>query len=282
MAYRADSRRLPKRKAAVKEKAPYMPFYGRDFYGDLNVMAMNAEQRGVYLHLIWLCWQEGAIPSDVATLAAVTGGFPVAYFQEQVWPKLCDLFKTQEDGKLIHLKVEAIRDGNEAFRKKRSEAGKAGNKVRWEGDRKPIAKPSQSDRKAIAKPSLSSSSSSSSSESNTHCSSGDERGALSLDVFFEERYSRHPKKRDRVLAQQALSEIAGIETADVQEQFRRGHEAWISTDTYQWMGGANCPTLAEFIVDKTWQYPPDTPAEEPRLQSTMDPETKRRMKDWNG
>jgi len=106
--------------------------------------------------------------------------------------------------------------------------------------------------------------------------------ALSLDVFFEERYSRHPKKRDRALAQQALSEITGIETASVQERFRAGHEAWIATDEYQWKGGAKCPTFASFVIDKTWQYPPDTPKEEPQLQSTMDPETKRRMKDWNG
>jgi hypothetical protein len=40
-------------------------------------------------------------------------------------------------------------------------------------------------------------------------------GALPLDEFFEERYSRHPKKRDRILAEQALARIPGIGTSRV-------------------------------------------------------------------
>jgi hypothetical protein len=138
----------------------------------------------VYIHLLWLCWQEGAIPADVATLAAVTGSFPAAYFQEQVWPKLGGLFVVRADGKLVHCKVESIRDGNESFRKKRSEAGKAGAKVRWGGqlesavDGKAVPSEWQTDGKAIAKPWPSSSSSLSSSFSgttNTLRPSGDER-----------------------------------------------------------------------------------------------------------
>jgi hypothetical protein len=85
-------------------------------------------------------------------------------------------------------------------------------------------------------------------------------GALPLDEFFEERYSRHPKKRDRILAEQALAGIPGIETNQVQDEFRRGHEAWIATDDYTWKGGAKCPTFAEFITDRTWRYPPPATA----------------------
>jgi hypothetical protein len=86
-------------------------------------------------------------------------------------------------------------------------------------------------------------------------------GALPLDSFFEERYSRHPKKRDRVLAEQVLAQIRSIETQAVQEKFRNGHEAWVATDEYQWKGGAKCPTLAAFIMDRTWEYPPPTPGD---------------------
>ncbi len=81
-------------------------------------------------------------------------------------------------------------------------------------------------------------------------------GALPLDQFFEERYSRHPKKRDRILAEQALAQIRGIQTIAVQERFRNGHEAWIATDEYQWKSGAKCPTFAAFITDRTWEYAP--------------------------
>jgi hypothetical protein len=81
-------------------------------------------------------------------------------------------------------------------------------------------------------------------------------GALPLDEFFEERYARHPRKRDRTLAEQAMSGVSGVDTAQVQDEFRRGHEAWIVTDDYTWKGGAKCPTFAEFITDRTWKYLP--------------------------
>jgi hypothetical protein len=81
-------------------------------------------------------------------------------------------------------------------------------------------------------------------------------GAVPTDQFFEERYALHPKKKDRVLAEQALCQIAGIGTLAVQDKFRAGHDAWIGTDDYRWKGGAKCPTFAEFITDRTWQYLP--------------------------
>lgn len=87
-------------------------------------------------------------------------------------------------------------------------------------------------------------------------------GALPLDLFFEERYSRHLKKRDRVLAEQVLAQTHGIETVALQQKFRNGHEAWLATDEYQWKGGAKCPTFAAFITDRTWEYPPATPRPE--------------------
>ena len=141
----------------MKEKAPYMPFFGREFYGDLNVMAQDLEEQGAYHRLNWLCWQEGAIPSDVATLAAICGA-PLARFKKKIWPKLCGLFETIPDGRLVHRKIESIRNGKELFRKKCSEAGKLGNERRWGRDRVPDANPidtrsgsvSGIDRKTVA------------------------------------------------------------------------------------------------------------------------------------
>lgn len=118
-----------------------MPFFGREFYGDLNVIAMTVEQQGAYIRLLWLCWQEGAIPADLATLAAVCGNMPEPYFQERVWPKLCGLFEARADGRLAHHKIESIRDGKELFRSKCSEAGKVGNQRRWGNHRVPDASP---------------------------------------------------------------------------------------------------------------------------------------------
>jgi len=79
---------------------------------------------------------------------------------------------------------------------------------------------------------------------------------LPLDEFFEERYRAHPKKRDRTLAEQYMSQIPGIETAETQDEFRRGHDAWIRSEEWRWKNGAKAPTLAQFILDEGWKYPP--------------------------
>ena len=77
-----------------------------------------------------------------------------------------------------------------------------------------------------------------------------------LDQFFEERYRAHPRKRDRMLAEQYMSQVPGIETAETQDEFRRGHEAWIRSEEWRWKNGAKAPTLAQFILDQGWKYPP--------------------------
>lgn len=64
-------------------KAPWMPFYGRDFYSDVFVRAMTWEQRGIYQFLLWTAWDEGAIPGDAKMLAAICGMQPRQF--AKVW-----------------------------------------------------------------------------------------------------------------------------------------------------------------------------------------------------
>jgi uncharacterized protein YdaU (DUF1376 family) len=93
----------------AKEKAPAMPFYGREFYQDANVIVMSLEQEGAYHRLCWLCWQEGSIPNDLAKLAAICKHVPLARFKRFIWPALQPCFVERPDGRLIHRKVEEIR-----------------------------------------------------------------------------------------------------------------------------------------------------------------------------
>lgn len=84
---------------------------------------------------------------------------------------------------------------------------------------------------------------------------------LPLDQFFEERYAVHPKKRDRVLAQHALIEFANLRTLAGQEDFRKKHNAWITTQAWRDKGGSFAPSFAAFVKDRTWQYfPPEVDA----------------------
>jgi uncharacterized protein YdaU (DUF1376 family) len=141
----------------AKEKAPHMPWYGRDFYGDENVLVMNLEQEGAYLRLLWNCWQEGSIPEDTAKLAAICKNVPIRRFEREIWPTLRGLF-VAGGGRLVHRKVELIRAGKEAFQKKCSDAGKIGNERRWGKNRVPDSDPMQtrsepelgSDHKSVA------------------------------------------------------------------------------------------------------------------------------------
>jgi len=187
----------------AKEQAPYMPFFGRDFYGDVNVMAQDLEEQGAYIRLSWLCWQEGTIPADVAMLAMICSNTPVSRFKKKIWPKLCGLFEATPDGRLVHRKIESIRDGKEAFRKKCSEAGKIGNERRWGPYRVPDVNPigtrpepdQNPNRVGIAKPSLSFSSSSSLTETiKTLCSSDDEQAVETIELIPPK-----PKPADQVL-----------------------------------------------------------------------------------
>jgi uncharacterized protein YdaU (DUF1376 family) len=222
----------------AKEQAPYMPFFGRDFYGDVNVMAQDLEEQGAYIRLSWLCWQEGTIPADVAMLAMICSNTPVSRFKKKIWPKLCGLFEAAPDGRLVHRKIESIRDGKEAFRKKCSDAGKIGNDRRWGTHRVPDANPidtrSEPDqnpnRVGIAKPSLSFSSSFTITETTkTLCASDDARGDGALELtppkpehtdeirewFLAEFWPTYPRKRSKPQALKAARKHA--KTAQVRE-----------------------------------------------------------------
>lgn len=112
-----------------------MPFYGRDFFCDQNVLSMTLVQIACYIILCWLCWQDGSIPNDPKKLAALCRNAPK--FSRDIWPAMENLFIAQEDGTLIHPKIETIRNGKESFRQQRSKAGKIGNEKRWKKAEKP-------------------------------------------------------------------------------------------------------------------------------------------------
>lgn len=114
-----------------------MPWYGREFYSDENVLVLTLEQEAAYLRLLWLCWQEGSIPSEPAKLAAICKNTAPQRFERHIWPAICGMFASRDDGRLVHRKVEMLRDVKDAFRAKCSEAGKIGNAKRWGNDRVP-------------------------------------------------------------------------------------------------------------------------------------------------
>ncbi len=112
----------------AKEKAPTFQFYPRDFMGDLNVQAMDWDERGVYFWLLCLCWCEETIPADPAELANICR-IPRKKFT-RIWDRVGRCFTTDEQGMLRHARLDAQRKHYEEFIDRCSEAGKLSAQMR--------------------------------------------------------------------------------------------------------------------------------------------------------
>lgn len=104
------------------EKAPSFQFYPKDFLADIHVAAMTLAERGAYITLLCLCWREGSLPGEQATLARLCRVTPAVL--TRLWPALEPCFKVV-DGRLIQPRLERERVKQEAYRTQQSLAGKA-------------------------------------------------------------------------------------------------------------------------------------------------------------
>lgn len=108
-------------------KAPAFQFYPNDFLSDANVIVMSMQERGCYITLICICWQQGSLPSDVERLALLCG-LPVGAFRK-VWPAVLPCFRLTTNGeRLVHPRLERERKKHRAFRKLQSDKGKLGGR----------------------------------------------------------------------------------------------------------------------------------------------------------
>lgn len=123
----------------------YMPLYVRDFL--TATIGWTALERGHYLTLLMIQWDRGGLPADMLSLERMSPGLA------DVWPVLSDKFPQCDDGQLRNQKLEQHRGKAIQLRRKRANAGKIGNEVRWNEDGRcesAIANGSQCDRNAIA------------------------------------------------------------------------------------------------------------------------------------
>lgn len=121
----------------AKEKAPAFQFYPKEFLMDGNVAGMSLAERGAYITLICLCWQEGSIPADSTRLSRMLG-VPGSVFQK-LWPALEPCFREAE-GRWIHPRLEKERDKQESYRRRQGDNGRLGGRPR---------KPDETQTKAV-------------------------------------------------------------------------------------------------------------------------------------
>lgn len=121
----------------AQEKAPAFQFYPKEFLTDGNVAGMSLQERGAYITLICLCWQEGTLPVERSRLANMVGLEP--RFFTKLWVHIKPCFREIAGGRLVHPRLEKEREKQAEYRRRQSDKGKLGAASRWPGDGTGIA-----------------------------------------------------------------------------------------------------------------------------------------------
>jgi uncharacterized protein YdaU (DUF1376 family) len=111
-------------------RSPAFQFYPKDFLSDEKQISMSLAAVGIYMRLICHCWNEGSLPADPAVLARLSGATKRQI--AELWPSISPCFKTSEDGRLVHPRLEREREKQATFRQRQSDRATA----RWDMDRK--------------------------------------------------------------------------------------------------------------------------------------------------
>lgn len=92
---------------------------------------MTNRALGCYIRLLCYCWREGSIPADVNEIAKLCGEKPET--MASLWIRIlpCFKFRRGADDRLVHGRLNIERRKQEAQRRLKSKAGKAGAKGRW-------------------------------------------------------------------------------------------------------------------------------------------------------
>jgi uncharacterized protein YdaU (DUF1376 family) len=171
---------------SIPGKSPAFQFYPNDFLADANVIVMTLQERGAYITLVCLCWQQGGLPSEVEKLARLCGS-PVSTFQ-RLWPAIAPCFRTVANGqRLLHPRLERERQKQRAYRKQQSDKGKLGGRPKKPELSTDKAMALQNESRARPDDKAEKSSSSSSSSSNFVLHSSERKSAAAPDAR-----SKHP------------------------------------------------------------------------------------------
>lgn len=108
---------------STTSKAPAFQFYPNDFLSDANVIEMSLQERGAYITLICICWQQGTLPNDVTRLAKLCG--VPASVMRRLWPALASCFRPDAGERIVHPRLEREREKQALFRRRQSDKGKA-------------------------------------------------------------------------------------------------------------------------------------------------------------
>lgn len=125
----------------MKVRRPWFKFYAGDWLSDRRVALMTPAQKGVYIDLLAMCWQEGSIPADPVELAFLLRLPKREFFT--LWEVVKTHFFTGSDPNFMtNSRIEAER----ARANEKSENGAKAAKARWQDDANALQ--TQSERNA--------------------------------------------------------------------------------------------------------------------------------------
>lgn len=263
------------------------PWYMDDWLLSRSRAEMSLPERGLYRDVLDLCYRDGSVPDDPQLLCRMIGADRREF--DAAWPAVRQRLIECEGG-LSHPRVQAELPDLYRLKEVRRQGAAKAARARWDrpasqNDRSDDAqRDAQSNAERNALRNASGNPSRNAERNADLCpasasASASVGGALAPRIlepgkppeeFFEERYRVHPKKGHRQAAERALSQIEGIDTAEVQRTFAAGHDAWLGSEGWQWKGGAKAPFFDEFILDRTYEYQPPTSAD---TQPSARPET---------
>lgn len=103
----------------------WFPFFGRDFLAATT--GWTADERGHYVTLLIVQWEQGGLPDDVKRLELISPGI------RSCWKAIQDKFPVWKDGKRRNLRLEHERSKSH----ERSEKARQSASQRWASDSQP-------------------------------------------------------------------------------------------------------------------------------------------------
>jgi uncharacterized protein YdaU (DUF1376 family) len=104
-----------------KEKSPSYQHYPKDIMSDINYQMMSWEERGMYRHLLDLCWMELSLPNDPKIIARILNITDEKAFEQGAWPLLARCFTGGVA--LVHTRLEKERQKQAEWRAKSALGG---------------------------------------------------------------------------------------------------------------------------------------------------------------
>jgi uncharacterized protein YdaU (DUF1376 family) len=226
----------------IPKQFPYFKWYPADAETDAEYCSMTLMERGLYHTLLNLSWLNNGLPQDPTSLQLLVK-CPKDQFTK-AWPKVSRCFDVAPDGKLRNKRQEEERA------KAANRSSKATDAVRTRYERTTNDLPRAYDYDYV-----SSSVVTSQEKQTASCESGTDDWARSI-------YNRWKKSKNRILAEQALSELSDTDRA----AFDATYAKWL--DYHERAGWQYAPPLAVFLSDRTYEIEP--PAATPRRKSAAD------------